>query len=335
MRMRLLVIWISMTALLQWSRAQEDNIQEVSLSVAEEGERPEKNEESPSFMGTTDMPAVDKEPVETSIIQQNIPFEGEMEHHSGETNMDAEDKPSEGASLDDPKPEEDKKEPEKEVTSTSPPPETSESDKETETSDHSDPSSQIPTVSEEPSLEADPEMPKKPMEESHSANETAEISTGGSPDYQGDGPGHQDHTTAPTTPGTLTPATPPIPNPVFSMLSCYSCMFCNNITKELPKANCPPIPGKNNGCRTILVRDPNVTPDKKIYISRGCISELDTLSVYCDKNKELCPTCYENHCNVHNMTQFEQSLGSAAAAHHLVAPLLIWSIYLFSWQVLY
>ncbi|XP_052852370.1 LOW QUALITY PROTEIN: uncharacterized protein LOC128262254 [Drosophila gunungcola] len=328
MRIRLLVIWISLTVLLQWSRAQEegellDKNEDQSTAIKENGV--EIAAENQSFMSTTNVPAVDKEPVEASMVQSDGNQEGEMDHQSGETNVGAEN-PPEGTTMDH-KSEEDKTEPEIDTTNNSPPPENPENVKETEISE---PSDQSPNVTEEPSSGVVPEVSTKPLtlpkEESHSANET-----GGSPDYQGDGPEvPQDEATTSTTIGTtLKPASPPLPDP----LRCYSCTFCNKITTSEPKSYCPPIPGARNGCRTMLVLDPNLIPGKNSYVNRGCISEFgNSFSSYCDKNKKLCPTCYENDCNVHNMTQFENTLpASGAAAHHLVAPFLIFSIYLFSW----
>ncbi|XP_017069977.2 submandibular gland secretory Glx-rich protein CA [Drosophila eugracilis] len=347
MRIRLLVIWISLTALLQWSRAQEDNIQEVSISGGLEAEdnhedqttdNKENGVEAPSpsfFTTTTEMPAPDKEPVDAVMGTQDLPSDGsqikEMEHQSGEDKGEP-DVPSLGSNLE----MDQKKESENENSETSTPPKTPETNQEGQTSDHSD---QSPPVNNESSSEVEPNIlskpPTAPEMESHLPNETAVISTGESPDYPNDGP-QEDTTPQPTEGTTLTPATPPIPNPVFPPpLSCYSCMFCND-TKNEPKSLCPPIPGKKNGCRTVLVRDPNLIPGKKDYFNRGCISEMDTAYYrYCNENAKLCPTCYEDNCNVHTMTQFMDSPGSGAATHHLMAPFLIWSICLFSYQVPY
>ncbi|KAH8351929.1 hypothetical protein KR084_000653 [Drosophila pseudotakahashii] len=346
MRLRLLAIWVFLALLLQWSRAQEDNIQEVSISGGSEGESSDKNEdqgtemkengvespeESQTLMNTTERPADDKD----SVVGTHGSQEGEMDHQSGE-NKNEPDKISMGTNS-----EMDhitEAEPEKETTVSSAPPETLETNKDDTPSEHSD---VLPTTNQESSSEGEPNVSNQPPNQSpegntHSANETIVISAGGSPDYPSDGPQESPSTPQPTTETTLAPITPPIPDAAFAPLSCYSCMFCNKTIKNETKSNCPPIPGKRNGCRTILVQDLFAVPGKKSYLKRGCISELDfSFSRYCEDNMKLCPTCYEDNCNIHNMTQFEESSGTATVNHHLLAPLLIWSICLFSWQVLY
>ncbi|XP_016963020.1 proteoglycan 4 [Drosophila biarmipes] len=402
MRLRLLAIWVSLALLLQWSRAQEDNIQEVSITGGSEGESSDKNEDHPAkteesgdespggkqpLLNTTELPADDKEPVGGETSSQAMPTDdsqgGEMGHQSGEdkdkpgevsvdTNSEVDHKveetdetQSEKESTDtSPPPDhqsgEDEKKPdevnmdtnsevdhkveeteeiqsEKEGTDTSPSPETPEAEKDDQPSDHLDPS---PTITQGSSSEVEPNIlnrpPTSPEEGTHFANETSVVSSGGSPDYPNDGP-HEDTTPQPTAGTTLSPPTPPIPIPVFPPLTCYSCMVCNKTAVNETQSKCPPIPGKQNGCRTILVKDPFIVPGKRNYLSRGCESDLDTLSRYCEDNEQLCPTCYESNCNNHNMTQFEETSGSAAATSQLLtlSPFLIWSICLFSWQVRY
>ncbi|XP_017000081.2 uncharacterized protein [Drosophila takahashii] len=337
MRLRLLAIWVSLALLLQWSRAQEDNIQEVSISGGSEGESSDKNEdqetemkengvglpgESQTFMNTTELPTDDKDSV---MGTQSGEDKNQPDEISVGTNSEMDHKTEAGA-----------KEPEKESTVSSSPPETLETNKDDTPSENSDVS---PTSTQESSSEVEPNILNQPPTSAegntHPANETAVISAGGSPDYPSNGP-QGDTTPRPTTETTLAPLTPAISDPSFAPLTCYSCMFCNQTTKNETKSNCPPIPGKRNGCRTILVRDPFVVPGKRNYLSRGCISELEiSFPRYCDDNKKLCSTCYEDNCNIHNMTQFEETPGTATANQHQLAPFLIWSICLFSWQGLY
>ncbi|XP_017060875.1 pollen-specific leucine-rich repeat extensin-like protein 1 [Drosophila ficusphila] len=383
MRMRLLVIWISLTALLQWSRAQEDNIQEVSLSGGAEGESPDKDEdplpgspgESQFLNSTTVMTTGDTKPAEGIMDSLDLPSDdgevGDVDKKPSDNDKEGDiDKKPElegteatlGSEMD-PKPEDPKTEPEIKGTNTPQP------------TDHLD---QSPSVNQDSSSEVVSESPNKPqtspgshlsnvtdevptmdshlsnvtdevpIPESHFPNVTDEVTITdshfpnitnevpipeGSPDYPADGTGLQEETTPKPTTGTVPPVSiPPLPAP----LSCYSCMFCNASNFNDTKSLCPPIPGKKNGCRTILVRDPYTMEGKKTYINRGCISELDgAFLTYCNENKELCPTCYENICNVHNMTQFEETPGSASATHHLLTPFLISTICLASWQGLY
>ncbi|XP_037710287.1 uncharacterized protein LOC119547473 [Drosophila subpulchrella] len=360
MRLRLLAIWVSLALLLQWSRAQEDNIQEVSIIGGSEGESSDKNEEHATeskengvvslgekqpYMNSTELTTDEKEPMGDVTSSQNMPSNasqvGEMDHQSGDDKNES-DEISMGTNteVDHKKEQADKVEPEKQNNETSPKPETPDTERNDHSSDHLN---QSPTATQESPSGVGPNIfnqpPTPPEKETHTANETAVISTGGSPDYPSDGP--QENTTAqPTTEPTFIAPTPPMSNPVFSALSCYSCMFCNKSATNESKLDCPPIPGKRNGCRTILVKDPFIVPGKKTYISRGCIIETDnSFSSYCEENEQLCISCYEPNCNIHNMTQFEETSASASAsaAHHLLTstPFLIWSICLFSWQVIY
>jgi len=356
MRLRFLAIWVSLALLLQWSRAQEDNIQEVSIIGGSEGESSDKNEEHATeskgnggeppgekqpYMNTTELTT--DGPMGDVISSQNLPSNasqvGEMDHQSGDDKKEP-DEISMGTNTEvDHKTEEaEKVEPEKENNETSPQPETPDTEGDDHPSDHLDKS---PTVTQESSAEVGPNIlnqpPTSPEMKTHSANETAVISQGGSPDYPSDGP-QEDTTAQPTTETHFIAPTPPMSNPVFSALSCYSCIFCNKSTTNENKSDCPPIPGKRNGCRTILVKDPFIVPGKKTYLSRGCIIESDgSFSRYCEDNEQLCISCYEPNCNIHNMTQFEEPPASASAAHHLLTltPFLIWSICLFSWPVIY
>ncbi|KMY90912.1 uncharacterized protein Dsimw501_GD24168, isoform B [Drosophila simulans] len=303
MRMRLLVIWISLTALLEWSRAQEDNIEES--------------------------PTDDPEP--TQEVSSNGSQVGQVGHQSGE-----DEKQPEVASPDtnletDNELEEDKEEPEKKSTGNpggSPPTQVPQTDKVDQSSGHMD----IPDSSSEVTPDTRPSTSPEEVLETHPTNKTEEP-VGGSPDYPADGP-QEETTTPPPEETTLAPTKPPVADPEQKPLSCYSCMFCNKTITNETKSNCGPIPGKRNGCRTILLIDPNVVPGKKYFLHRGCVSELDMeLSRYCAENEKLCPTCYEDNCNVHNMTEYEVTPGSAAVTHHPGVLFLIWSIGLLSWQV--
>ncbi|EDV54719.1 uncharacterized protein DDB_G0284459 [Drosophila erecta] len=347
MRMRLLVIWISLTALLEWSRAQEDNIEEVSLSggLASENsdnqadqvpgmETSENDTESLGhsqlFFNTTQSPTDDHEPGDASSGTQEIPPNGsqvgQIGHQSGEDEKEPEVTSVGSNSETDHKLEGDMEEPEGDGGNSGV--STPIKDPQTAHSDHS------PTETPESSSEvtADTRPPTLPESslESQTTNKTEEPS----PDYPADGP-QADTTPSPPPPDetTLAPHKPPVPDPEQKPLSCYSCMFCNKTITNETKSLCGPIPGKRNGCRTILLVDPNVVPGKKYFLHRGCVSELDMeLSRYCVDNEKLCPTCYEDNCNVHNMTEYEVS---AAVTHHLEVPVLIWGICLLSWQVAY
>ncbi|XP_033173008.1 uncharacterized protein LOC117150295 isoform X2 [Drosophila mauritiana] len=341
MRIRLLVIWIYLTALLEWSTAVEDNIEEVSLSGGLAGEKSENSGmeasendteslgQSHLFLNTTQSPTDDPEP--TQEASSNGSQVGQVGHQSGE-----DEKEPEVASLDtnsetDNELEGDKEEPEKKSTENpggSPPTQVPQTDKVDQPSGHMD----IPDSSSEVTPDTRPSTLPEEVLETHPTNKTEEP-VGGSPDYPADGP-QEDTTTPPPEETTLAPTKPPVADPEQKPLSCYSCMFCNKTITNETKSNCGPIPGKRNGCRTILLIDPNVVPGKKYFLHRGCVSELDMeLSRYCAENAKLCPTCYEDNCNVHNMTEYEDSPGSAAVTHHPGVLFLIWSIGLLSWQV--
>jgi len=107
MRLRLLAIWVSLALLLQWSRAQEDNIQEVSIIGGSEGESSDKNEEqateakesdveSPGekqpYMNTTELTTDEKAPMGHVTSSQNMPSNasqvGEMDHRSGDDKIE-------------------------------------------------------------------------------------------------------------------------------------------------------------------------------------------------------------------------------------------------------
>lgn len=343
MRMRLLVIWISLTALLEWSRAQEDNIEEFSLSGGLAGEKSENSGieagendteslgQSHLFLNTTQSPTDDPEPTqELSSIESQV---GQVGHQSGEDEKEPEITSLDTNSETDNKLEGDKEEPEKESTGNSggfAPTQVPQTDKVDQSSGHMDTSDSSSDSSVTPDTR--PSTSLEEVLETHPTNKTEEP-MGGSPDYPADGP-HEDTTTPPPEETTLAPHKPPVADPEQKPLSCYSCMFCNKTITNETKSNCGPIPGKRNGCRTILLNDPNVVPGKKYFLHRGCVSELDMeLSRYCAENEKLCPTCYEDNCNVHNMTEYEVTPGSAAVTHHPGVLFLIWSIGLVSWQV--
>ncbi|EDW90351.1 actin cytoskeleton-regulatory complex protein PAN1 [Drosophila yakuba] len=353
MRMRLLVIWISLTALLQWSRAQEDNIEEVSLSGGLAGEdsdnkevqvpgmeTSENDEESLGhgqlFLNTTQGPTEDHEPGDASMATQEIPPNGSQEGQIGHQ-PDEDEKAPEASSAgtnpeSDHKLAEDKEEPEKGFGDSggSPIIEVPQTDKVDQSSGHSHHS---PTDTPESSSEVTADSGPPTLSESGVESQPTNKTETPSPDYPADGP-QEDTTLSPPDETTLAPPKPTVPEPEKKPLSCYSCMFCNKTITNETKSLCGPIPGKRNGCRTILLIDPNVVPGKKYFLHRGCVSELDMeLSRYCVDNEKLCPTCYEDNCNVQNMTEYEVSPGSAAVAHHLEVPFLIWSICLISWQV--
>ncbi|KAH8258555.1 hypothetical protein KR038_006172 [Drosophila bunnanda] len=321
MRMRLLVIWITLTALLQWSRAQE----EVSLSGGVEN--PDADEEKPPKMmeDMTTPPATDMPGVESLTETATGPQVGEQDRHEsaeqkGEEpaglGMGTQDMPSDGSQISVMSGEETA------AGSTLPPP------KEIE-------SNEKPTNPEPSSSEAD--ILKKPP------TSPVRGTAAGLPDYQDDAPYENNSLPVETTHPAPTPApnennslpvetTPPTstPAPVHPPQGCYSCTNCNATVNDDQKANCKTGLGVRNGCYTMLVKDQNLLTDKRNYVERGCTSEqTEAFFSYCKDQKELCRKCDTNYCNVHDMTSLQVATGGTTPIC-LLESLLIGSICLVS-----
>ncbi|KAH8237808.1 hypothetical protein KR032_002031 [Drosophila birchii] len=304
MRVRLLVIWITLTALLQWSRAQEDNIQDIGLSGGVES--PDPDEEKPPEIKediftspTTDMPGV--EPVTDAPMDQD--------HHQSEEDkqeepvgfgMGTQDMPSDGSQISVMSAEETT------TGSTLPPPTV-------------EPINQEPSSSEADILKKPPTSPVK-------------VTVSGLPDYQDDTPFENNSLPVETTTTASTAA------PVNRPQSCYSCLNCNATITDDQKTICKTVPGDHSGCYTMLVKDKNLLPNKMSYVERGCTAELtEVFFTYCSHNKELCKKCDSNYCNVHDMTSLQVTTAGATSAR-LFESLLAGSICWVSWwrrQVFY
>ncbi|KAH8334039.1 hypothetical protein KR059_006020 [Drosophila kikkawai] len=314
MRVRLLVIWITLTALLQWSRAQEDNIQEVSLSGGVESTDPDEQKspgikDNMNISPTTDMPEV--KPLIDSATEPQV--EQQDHHQSGEDKMEpadlglgTQDMPSDGSQISVMSAEE--------TTTGSIPP--------IEVQDQEKPTNQGPSSAEADILKKPPTSPVK-----STATE--------SPDYQEDAPYENNSlqvettppaptpapTTAPTAATTATP-TPP-PPAVLRPQSCYSCLDCNATVTDDQKTTCKTAPGDRNGCYTMLVKDKNLVPDKKNYVERGCSSELSPpFLLYCKANKDLCKKCDGNYCNVYDMTSLQETTAGGTSPRVLESLLI-------------
>ncbi|KAH8374469.1 hypothetical protein KR200_003346 [Drosophila serrata] len=302
MRMRLLVIWITLTALLQWSRAQED----TSLSGGDESpdadeEKPPKIMEDKNTSPSTDLPEV-----ESLIDTATVPPVGEEDRHqSGEEKkeepvgfgMGTQDMPSDGSQI------------------------SVMSEEETTADSTLDPPKEIegqekPTNPEPSSSEADI------LKEAQTSPVRGTVA--GPPDYQDDTPFENNSLPVETTTAASTPA------PVHPPPGCYSCINCNATVTDAQKADCKTGSGNRNGCYTMLVNDQNLLPDKKNYVERGCTSELtEAFFSYCRDHKELCKMCDTNYCNVHDMTSLQVTTAGTTSIC-LLKSLLIGSIGLVS-----
>ncbi|KAH8285796.1 hypothetical protein KR018_008604 [Drosophila ironensis] len=332
MRMRLLFIWVTLTALLQWTQAQEDNIQEISLSVGQETDAPEREGD---IAAQTTKPSLGiSVPTEQPIRNSKEETE-EMGHQSGEVMKEPQETPTTAPEAgqshkDDLTTEksqvnagESSMDTNQELPAASgesnqkPPVSPAESAKPPDTgSDYQDDAAPQEATSMDTnqglpaaSGEANQEPPASPAESSKPPD------TGS--DYQDDA-ATEEATTA--TPTTAAPVTSAIPSPVFSPTSCYTCMSCNQTIKNLKKQTCSQPKVGKNGCYTAFFMDA-----KDRFLARGCISDLtEKLSQYCEKNGQLCSRCYENDCNTDEMAKFEAAAGGAGTISLHVLHFIFW-----------
>ncbi|KAH8350554.1 hypothetical protein KR067_008020 [Drosophila pandora] len=333
MRMRLLFMWITFTALLQWSHAEEDNIHELSV-VGGDGGVDDKEDGDPAVVQEVSFPPPDETAsMTTTEMPEKIPvvthgpseMSSTMDQHSEENKPEPTETPMDPAN---PQSGEDLKEPSK---TSEPPIEIPESSKEKNpTTDPAPPEESSSEVGKDASEEPQPQTSPGKMPEF----ENPKTSSDGA-DYPNDAP--QDITT--TMPSTLTTVRPPLPSPVppkvpppvFMNISCYSCMFCDGPVNNKTKTLCPPEKNKWNGCFTVFVRDAKMAPGKDKYLVRGCIGDLDAnLLDYCGKNAELCSKCYDHYCNSQDISTYE---AATAGSGHQIAYLSITLIFgSFGWN---
>lgn len=332
MRLRLLVIWITLTALLQWSRAQEDNIQ-VESPEPDEEKPPEMQEDMNKTPGedhtTTPLPVASNLEIIPPETGEPLMDTGDMPSNvatalpvaePGEPLENTADMPSNGTQveeMDHQQSGEHKKEEQHGMSTQDIPSDGSMiSIKDPMSAEETAGTPSPPPHKEKPTTQ-EPKNPKEPPTTPEGDK---------SADYQDDGPVEDN--------GPKVEATPPVPTPVYRYQNCYSCLNCSATVKDDQKTICKGGAADQGGCYTMLLNDQKVLPSKRSYVKRGCSSELtDAFIRYCKENKELCLRCEANYCNVHDMTklQLEAAGGAMSVSPRLLGLLLIGSTCLASY----